>query len=1812
MKQICIFLFSLFWAGINVGLSQTVSFAWSERPQTKHHFYAIEADDSANVAFTGVGTCTATIKPPTARLIIYKNNLPIDTIYQPLTYTGNNTNIAITARIKGEIAAYKMIVRVGGSSVTSDSIKAGIVILCDGQSNMVAGSGQTGVISNIPLDPYICSFGTSYFANPVAVTSVSALRFFLGNPNSTYLNGSLGVSAFYLAKTLKDSLNLPICVLNGAKSGTLISEHLKKYLPNVRQDSLSIYGRLLLRVKNAKFQPRHIRAFFWYQGEADALTSTLVTNYVRTFNTLRDSLRKDYGDGLPIFMVQIRRECCGRLLENVLDLQEIQRNLLNTPNIKGVACVNGLAQNTDYCHFKVHAYQKLGRQLAQMYCAYKRQIPTTYLFPQPISAQLLPNGNLIKLLVSAPIDTAQINNCRSFFRISDGTNQFGVSSLSAKEDTLFLHFATQLPNVTTANYLLSYLGSLIQDTAAVLSKSGGALLSFKDIAIETNGQYNGISTTPCNGIPMAGQIVADKTTLCANEATTLHLVGAEMTTGIVRKWLQATDPNSPFSLVPNSVSSFSLNTGKLNDNIFYKVTLTCIYTGDSVSTIPQGIVVNQLPTIVTYPQQTVICSTSTPVPLMAFGADTYKWSPAIGLSDTVGNYVFANPPYSVAYTVEGTDFEGCVGTALANVHVNTPNIWAKAYPVVVCPGGTSKFSVKDSLLALSIPPSNYATSAALASADEDIINVTLSGYLNNSSPCGTTATSIGSVAARYSDYKYLSPPTILAGTTVNGSITLKSCGNFPYKTGFAIFIDYNRNGIFDLPDEKVASGAPITSEMGNGTVRPFSFTVPISTFGGVMMMRVVAVENEDGSTGQISPEGTYFWGETEDYLIRISRLIPSSSYVWSPYTIPSVGPIVMTNSITMNTTYTVTATDIQGCTDTANIQLNISNKIVLAPSVPSLVCENTPFTIAANAIGGTPMNYSWSNNAGNTDAVTLSLPVGTYTYTVAANNSCSLVTVDSVTFTVKPKPDIMLSPNAAMICKPGTVSVDVVANGAFDYSWYSPFTTEIFTGDSITLAPPATATYKVTGKNNLGCVDTASIAIIVGQQVLTNVQVNEITTCPTDSITLSATATIAPYSDYCPFFHANGCFGDNISQVQLNTLNYASGPGCGDDNQYSYFNGGGSQTTQLVAGNTYTLTVSFGYDPYQYFAAWIDYNQDNRLNLSDYIGASTSNAGSNGSKSITFTVPLTAINGTTRLRIIGGSNSPITIVNGCDSFASLFGETEDYDINIMGGQNPNLQYVWSPSTFLNTSNGNTVQAQNITSPIVYTLKTTALSGCQTIDTVDISFYPNIGNPAGQNISIQPLNCSAEIVLNAVGDGTWSGGNGSFSAINDPNASYTPDLSEYNSTVNLVWTMPNFCPHTDTVTLNIGVPNSVIATNIAPSNDSTYKADYELNIGNWTHYYDNHNSPSNECDDYLLLSVMNGNTNGNAIGHIGDAGFDMTLYAQSGHSPLTYPITPYMVYGALWYPMNRYWKMDVLQQPTTDVHIKYYVKDTDVSALQPLVASSTINDLKIYTINNNLNYNLDPQNQHVGIPTATPYNYQGNGYWEYSGGANPTSVNWALSNIGTDYGAEIVARKITGGGAGIGGAFFALPVDVLYFDGYNRREGNVLQWRTENEQNSKEFHLMRSEDNITYSHLATIPTKALNGTSSAPIDYVSLDSNPYQVTYYQLVHIDIDGQESHSSVIKLNKINDTVFFHAMYPNPTRTSINFVLFLQQAASCKIEMIDMAGKIIDTIITEDLSRGFNTVNIDIRKLAMGAYTAKIINLGDGNSYHAKFFKL
>lgn len=142
---------------------------------------------------------------------------------------------------------------------------------------------------------------------------------------------------------------------------------------------------------------------------------------------------------------------------------------------------------------------------------------------------------------------------------------------------------------------------------------------------------------------------------------------------------------------------------------------------------------------------------------------------------------------------------------------------------------------------------------------------------------------------------------------------------------------------------------------------------------------------------------------------------------------------------------------------------------------------------------------------------------------------------------------------------------------------------------------------------------------------------------------------------------ANGTAdGDFINGVTLGTINNVNSGGVGVP---TYTNFSSQWSTSLQRGNTYTISIQGGtYSP-NHYAAWIDYDQNNSLVLSEKLGEFTT-SGSNQTQTITFTVPVTATLGNTRLRVRGVYHNTGEPVPTDPCFNYAYGETEDYGIVI--------------------------------------------------------------------------------------------------------------------------------------------------------------------------------------------------------------------------------------------------------------------------------------------------------------------------------------------------------------------------------------------------------------------------------------------------------------------------------------------------------------------------------------------------------------------
>jgi hypothetical protein len=96
---------------------------------------------------------------------------------------------------------------------------------------------------------------------------------------------------------------------------------------------------------------------------------------------------------------------------------------------------------------------------------------------------------------------------------------------------------------------------------------------------------------------------------------------------------------------------------------------------------------------------------------------------------------------------------------------------------------------------------------------------------------------------------------------------------------------------------------------------------------------------------------------------------------------------------------------------------------------------------------------------------------------------------------------------------------------------------------------------------------------------------------------------------------------------------------------------------------------------------------------------------------------------------------------------------------------------------------------------------------------------------------------------------------------------------------------------------------------------------------------------------------------------------------------------------------------------------------------------------------------------------------------------------------------------------------ALPVELLYFDGKNLGEYNLLEWSTASENNSSHFDILTSIDGYSWNSIGII-TSAENSTSI--LNYSTIDDSPRStINYYKLTQYDLDGKSKEYGPISID-------------------------------------------------------------------------------------------
>jgi len=123
-----------------------------------------------------------------------------------------------------------------------------------------------------------------------------------------------------------------------------------------------------------------------------------------------------------------------------------------------------------------------------------------------------------------------------------------------------------------------------------------------------------------------------------------------------------------FTMVPGGANTYTYSSGSAivspTTNTSYNVTgtssLGCVSTAPAISSVT----VNPLPTVLATTNSSVLC-TGQSVTLTASGASTYTWN-----TSSTASSIVVSPTVTTSYSVNGTNANGCIGTALLTQSVS--------------------------------------------------------------------------------------------------------------------------------------------------------------------------------------------------------------------------------------------------------------------------------------------------------------------------------------------------------------------------------------------------------------------------------------------------------------------------------------------------------------------------------------------------------------------------------------------------------------------------------------------------------------------------------------------------------------------------------------------------------------------------------------------------------------------------------------------------------------------------------------------------------------------------------------------------------------------------------------------------------------------------------------------------------------------------------------------------------------------------------------------------------------------------------------
>lgn len=653
---------------------------------------------------------------------------------------------------------------------------------------------------------------------------------------------------------------------------------------------------------------------------------------------------------------------------------------------------------------------------------------------------------------------------------------------------------TVSPTTTTSYTVTGTTGGCSGTTVATVTVNPIPLVTSTNSTI-CNGQTTslvagGAATYSWNTGSTSGNLTITPTTTTTYTVTGTSSGCSNTATGTVTvNAIPSITVNSPSicpglsaTLTANGGTTYSWNTGETTNPISVSPAVTTTYTvtGTTLgcsSTAVATVTLNNNLTVDAGLDDTICFGANTILNVTPVAAGSaYAWLPAAGLNNATIANPTANPTTTTTYTVTVTNASGCSGSDAVTIFVDpqlsatnisginiTCNGANNGQTIVIPNGGTTPYTYNWT---------GGCTGAACSGLAAGSYTVTVTDAIGCTATADTTITEPAAIVAAIS-----TSTQVTCNGACNGSATATAIGG----TG-AYSYTWNTTPVQTTATATGLCAGTYTCTIKDANNCTNTTSVTITQPSIVELAPIANVIICNGGTTTLTANAI---GGNGPY-----------NYTWSPATglsatnIPN--PIATPAS---TTTYTVNATDVNGCTATpVTVTVTVNPPLSVIATGSTSLCPGATTIITATASNGDggPYSYSWSPAAGlnNPSSASPTATAGTTTtYTVTATDGCSPAATATVTVTVQSLPVTNFTADVTSGCAPLCVNFadgSSVAGGTIS-SWNWNFGDPSSSGNNVsTLQNPTHCflnggqyTITLTTTSNGGCTSTLTIPTMI-------------------------------------------------------------------------------------------------------------------------------------------------------------------------------------------------------------------------------------------------------------------------------------------------------------------------------------------------------------------------------------------------------------------------------------------------------------------------------------------------------------------------------------------------------------------------------------------------------------------------------------------------------------------------------------------------------------------------------------------------------------